>query len=111
MLLSKLFSQPSFSPTRMLIAVSLSTASIVGAAAPASAAACQAGPTICVLPVGTPAPAPPPPEAPPAIVDEGEGGFLGLGWLPLLIGLAALAGLLWLLLDEDEEEEPDPISP
>lgn len=103
MLLSKLFTQPSFSPTRMLIAVSLSTASVVAVATPASAAACQAGAAGCVLPVGAPAPVA---DVPPAIIDEGGG---GIGLLPILIGLAALAGLLWLLLDDDDEEEP--ISP
>lgn len=104
MLLSKLFSQPSLSPTRMLIAVSLSTASILSAATPASAAACQAGTAGCVLPIGVPEPVA---QIPPTVIDE-DGG--GIGWLPILIGLAALAGLLWLLLDDDEEEEP-PVSP
>ena len=76
MILSKVFSKPSVSPTRLLIAVSLTTASIAGTATSASAAACQATANGCVL--------------------------------PILIGLAALAGLLWLLLDDDEEDIPSP---
>jgi hypothetical protein len=87
----------------MLIAASLSTASVFGVAAPASAA-CQAGDSGCVLPIGVPAPVA---EAPPVILEEGGGG--GIGLLPILLGLAALAALLWLLLDDDDEEAP--ISP
>lgn len=104
MLLSKFFSTPSFSPTRLLIAVSLTTASIAGAASPAAAATCQADNGSCVLPIGVPPP--PVADVPPAVIDE-DGG--GIGLLPFLIGLAALAALLWLLLDDDDEEEvPSP---
>jgi hypothetical protein len=98
MLLSRIFSKPSLSPTRLLIAASLTTASIAGGATSASAAACQADNGGCVLPVAAPAPAPVA-EAP-AIIEEGG----GIGLLPILIGLAALAALLWFLLDDDEEE-------
>jgi hypothetical protein len=103
MLLPKLFSRPSLSPTRLLIAASLSTASVFGVAAPASAA-CQAGDNGCVLPIGIPAPV----EAAPVILEEGGGG--GIGLLPILLGLAALAALLWLLLDDDDDDEV-PITP
>jgi hypothetical protein len=98
MLLSKIFSKPSLSPTRLLIAASLTTASIAGTATTASAAACQADNGGCVLPIAAPAPVVA--DVPPPIVDEGG----GIGLLPILIGLAALAALLWLLLDDDEEE-------
>ena len=103
MLLSKFFSRPSLSPTRLLVAASLTTASVFGVAAPANAA-CQAAQPGCVLPVGV---APPVvADAPPVFVEEGG----GIGWLPILIGLAALAGLLWLLLDDDDDDEV-PVTP
>ncbi|HEV2865353.1 MAG TPA: hypothetical protein VGX37_02470 [Allosphingosinicella sp.] len=55
-----------------------------------------------MLPVGQ-APAPPPAAQPAPPIDYDEGG--GIGLLPILIGLAALAGLLWLLLHNDDEDE------
>jgi len=98
-----LFKKPSFSPTRALIAASLCFASVLSVHSPA-VAACSAADPGCVLPIGqAPPPVTQPPPAP--IVDE-DG---GIGWLPILIGLAALAALLFLLLDGDGEEAP--ISP
>ena len=91
-----------FSPTRLLVGVSLCLGSVASFPMPA-AAACQAGQPGCVLPVGE-APPPVARTAPPVVVDE-RGGF-GLGWLAVLAVLAAIAALLLFVLDDDEEDLP-----
>ena len=96
-----------FSPTRLLVGVSLCIGSVASFPMPA-AAACQAGQPGCVLPVGE---GPPPvvqrTTPPPVVVDE-RGGF-GLGWIALLAALAAIAALLLFVLDDDDDDVP--ISP
>jgi len=101
--------QSRYRPTSLLVGVSLCLSSLLATPVPAAAAACQAGQSGCVLPVGT---TPPPVTTPvttrtPVIVDEGGG---GIGWLPILLGLAALAALYFLFLDDDDGDG-EPISP
>lgn len=63
---------------------------------------CQPGQAGCVLPVGV---TPPPVVQTPAVsqpvgeIIESE----GIGWLPILLGLAALGLGAYFLLDDDEE--------
>lgn len=79
-----------------------------GAAAVTAAQAPSAG---CVLPV-VDQPVPPPPVATPAAVPVAE--HHGIGTLPILLGLAAIAGVVaWLLLhdDDDHDNGNEPISP
>ena len=81
------------------------------AAAAGAAVAAQAAQPGCVLPVTDAAPAPVVETPPPAVyVPPAEGGGLGIGTLPLLLGLAAVAGLAWLLLDNDDDDD-EAISP
>jgi len=86
----------------------LSVALCLSSTTAAIANSCQPGQAGCVLPVGV---------APPVVVQTPvagepvgeiiEGG--GIGWLPILLGLAALGlGAYFLFLDDDEE---DVISP
>lgn len=96
-----------FSPTRIMVGVSLCLGSVASFPAPA-AAACQPGQAGCVLPVGE-APPPVAPRAPPPLVVDERGG-IGFGWLAALAALAAIAALLLFVLDDDDEEEI-PISP
>lgn len=83
-------------------------------AAAAGAAAVQSAAPGCVLPVTE---APPPPVAqpappPPAVVEPVPSGGLGIGTLPLLLGLAAIAGLAaWLLSKDDNDGDLSPVSP
>lgn len=97
--------KPSFSPTKLLVAVSISCASVMTLPTSASAA-CQPGQAGCVLPVGEAAPLSPTPTAPPpaAPVYEDEGGK-SIGWLPIVLGILALGGLALLLLDDDDEPD------
>lgn len=102
-----LTTKPVSSVTKVLVSVALLTASSTPAFA--GAAACQAGQPGCVLPVAEPAPPPPPPaEAPPpvAVVEQET---KGIGVWPIILGIAALAGLAFLLLDDDDDE--DEVSP
>lgn len=78
-------------------------------AATAAATTAQAGPGGCVLPVGGVAP-PPAVGLGPAVAPMAGS---GIGILPLLLGLAAVAGLAALLLRDDDDGAFDltPISP
>jgi len=80
------------------------------AATAAASAAAQAAPAPgCVLPVNA---APPPPvSAPPPVMPVASGP--GIGTLPLLLGLAAIAGIAALLLlnDDDDNGDTTPVSP
>ena len=78
------------------------------AAAGAAVAAAQAAPQGCVLPVTTPPPVPVVQE--PVAVAPVAGG-LGIGTVPLVLGLLALLGLGYLLLDDDDDDDDDPVSP
>ena len=81
-------------------------------ASAAASAAAQAAPG-CVLPAVDPVPVPVVQSAPVAVPVAASGG--GIGILPLLLGLAALAGLAALLLgnndDDDDTIVARPISP
>jgi hypothetical protein len=79
--------------TKALVSVAL----CVGTAPAYANAACQAGQN-CVLPITEP---PPVVAEPVAVVEEGG----GLGIWPILIGVAALALVAWLVLDDDDEPE------
>ena len=98
------FWKPSLSPTKILVALSVSLASTLSV--PMPAAACQAGNPACVLPVRDPPPAAVPSAEPGPVVDD-DGGF---GFWPFLIGLAALAALILLLSGGGDDDAP-PISP
>ncbi|HET9426895.1 MAG TPA: hypothetical protein VFO69_00905 [Allosphingosinicella sp.] len=105
--------QSRYRPTSLLVGVSLCVSALLAAPVPA-AAACQAGQAGCVLPVGTtPAPLPPvtsTPTSTPVYADVDDGGG-GIGWLPILLGAAALAALYFLFLDDDGDEDDVPVSP
>ena len=96
--------QSRFRPTSLLVGVSLCVSSIVVAPGAAAAAACQAGQPGCVLPVGSapPAPAPMPVQSTPAPVYVDEEGGGGIGILPILLGLAALAAVYFLFIDDND---------
>lgn len=86
----------------------LSVALCLSSTTAAVANSCQPGQAGCVLPVGV---APPVIVQTPVVTGEPvseiiEGG--GIGWLPILLGLAALGLGAYFLLDDDEE---DVISP
>ena len=99
--------------SRAAVCAAGSAAVAAGAVSAAQAVSPAPG---CVLPVVGPAPAPPPPVTtstyiPPAAVDGP-----GIGLLPLILGGAVLAGLVWyfLLRDDDDDDDipvPPPISP
>ncbi|HEU4810016.1 MAG TPA: hypothetical protein VFS69_05090 [Sphingomicrobium sp.] len=82
------------------------------AATAAASAAAQAAPAPgCVLPVNAAPPPPPVAEAPPPVVPVETGA--GIGTWPLLLGLAAVAGIAALLLlnDDDDNGDTTPVSP
>ena len=84
-----------------------STAAIAGATAAAQAAAPG-----CVLPVTAPPPAPVAETAPPPPVVEAAAAPKGIGIWPLLLGLAAVAGIAALLLSSDNGNgNATPVSP
>lgn len=106
-------SAPSISPWVALSALttpaSASAACAAGAAAVTAAQAPAAG---CVLPVvDPPAPAPPAPVVTPVITSDVDGG--GIGLLPILAGLAVVAGLAALLLidNDDDDDDDEAVSP
>ena len=81
------------------------------AAAAGAAAAAQATTSGCVLPVTD---APPPPVAattplPPPPMDVGGG--IGVSPLVLALGALALAGLIYLVANGDDDDEGSPLSP
>ena len=79
------------------------------AATAAASAAAQGAAPGCVLPVNA---APPPVAvAPPVVPVETAGG--GIGTLPLLLGLAAIAGIAayFLLKDDNDDGDTTPVSP
>ena len=102
-----LLDKPGFSPTKLLVAASLSCASVMTLPTPAFAA-CQAGQAGCVLPVGTTT-APPPMETTttttttPVYDDDID----GKNWLPIILGVLALGALAYFLIfDDDDSESP-----
>ena len=102
-----LVAKPAFSPTKLLVAASLSCASVLTLPTPA-AAACQAGEAGCVIPVGEAVaqPAPEPVAAPPA-APVYEDDYDGKNWLPIILGLLALGALAYFLIfDDDDSESP-----
>ena len=100
--------QSRYRPTSLLVGASLCLSAVFATPVPAAAAACQPGTAGCVLPVGSQPQAPtPPPARTPVVVDVDEGGG-GIGWLPILLGVAALAALYFLVIDDDDG---DAISP
>lgn len=89
---------------------SASAACVAGAAAVTAAQAPAQG---CVLPVvDQPPPVAAAPAAPPVAVPVTEDGG-GIGLLPLLAGLALVAGLAAVLLidGDDDDDDAEPISP
>ena len=104
---------PAISPWAALSAFSTqSSASAACVAGAAAITAAQSSPPGCVLPVVDTAPVPPARVTPayvPAVERE------GIGLLPILAGLALIAGLAALFLldddDDDDEDEVEPISP
>ncbi|MGZ8997387.1 MAG: hypothetical protein ACXW2T_00885 [Allosphingosinicella sp.] len=96
--------QSRYRPTGLLVGVSLCVSSILVAPGPAAAAACQSGQAGCVLPVGSapPTPAPVQTSTAPVYVDEDGGG--GIGWLPILLGIAALAAVYFLFIKNDNND-------
>jgi hypothetical protein len=90
---------------KMAIVVAATTSMAFGPTA-AKAASCQPGAPGCVLPLPGPATQAPMDTAPP-VVDAGiplEEGGGGIGALPFIIGLAALAAIAAFLLLDDEED-------
>ena len=88
-------------------AAGISVALCLSSTTAALANVCQPGQSGCVLPVGvTPPPVvhTPGPVEPIGEIIESE----GIGWLPILLGLAALGLGAYFLLDDDDE---DVISP
>lgn len=90
-------------------ATGAASAAAAGAATAAQAAPAQPG---CVLPVVDAQPVAPVAEVPPPVYVPPPATGGGIGVLPLLLGLAAIAGGLYLLLDDDDDDEIElPISP
>ncbi len=83
-----------------------------GAAATAAATAAQPGARPgCVLPVLDQAAPPPVMQAPMQAPMVATGGGIGIGGLLPLLALAGLGVLAFLLLNDDDEDNDNPISP
>ena len=83
-----------------------------GTAATAGAAATQAAPPGCVLPVTALPPAPVAQTVAPPVAPLAAGPGKEIGMLPILGGLAVLAAIAaFFLLDDDDDDELEPISP
>jgi hypothetical protein len=101
-----LLAKPGFSPTKLLVAVSIGCASVMSVPTPA-AAACQAGDNGCVLPVGRTAPAPvAQPTTTTTPIYEDDGG--GKSWLPIILGVLALGALAYFLIFDDDDDPESP---
>jgi hypothetical protein len=106
---------PSINPWVALSAFGTpASASAVCVAGAATISAAQAPAAGCVLPVvDLPPPAPIAPAPTPAFVPAAERG--GIGILPILAGLAVIAGIAALLLlngdDDDNDDNEVPVSP
>jgi hypothetical protein len=97
---------PSVSPLVVLSAFG-TQASANAVCAAGAAAAAQAPATRCVLPVVDPAPVPAAAATTPVYADGG-----GIGLVPILVGLAVVAGIAALLLiDGDDDDDDDQLSP
>lgn len=91
-----------------------SRAAVCAGAAAATAAAYQSGTvaTGCVLPITAPVAAPPPPASVvPLAAEPMVHSGLGIGTIPLLLGLAAIAGVAALILSHHHHHNNNPISP
>jgi len=98
-----LFSKP-FTVTKVVVGAAICMSSVP---ALAQSNPCVAGTQGCVLPIPEAAVVTPTTTVTPMAVEEPK----SFGILPILAGLAALGLLAYLLLDEDEEEEGDSVSP
>ncbi len=87
-------------------AAGISVALCLSSTTAALANVCQPGQSGCVLPVGVTPPVvqTPTPVQPIGEIVESE----GIGWLPILLGLAALGLGAYFLLDDDDEEVISP---
>ncbi len=89
--------------SRSAVCAAGAAAAAAGAATmAASTAAAQGARPGCVLPITAPV-APPPVVGQTILPPVASGGF-GIGPLPLLLGLAAIAALAVLLLDDDDDD-------
>ena len=113
MVFGSVVAQASTLPSQASLYAPLFTTSAL--ATPAAANPCVAGMQGCVLPLKTPpapepapTPAPTPAPAPVAApVAESSG---GIGFLPILAAIAAVAGGIILLTDDDDDDD-EPLSP
>lgn len=104
---------PAISPWVALSALSTpASATAVCAAGAAAVSAAQAPAPGCVLPVVD---QPPPVPAAPIVAPVGEPAVegRGIGLLPILAGLAVIAGVAALILSggDDDDDDVEPISP
>jgi hypothetical protein len=99
--------KPGYSPTKLLVAASICCASLVSVPTPA-AAACQAGQSGCVLPVGTAAPLSTVDTTPATTTPVYEDVDDGKNWLPIILGLLALGALAYFLIFDDDDDPESP---
>ena len=100
-------SAPAFAQSGVAPGVAAGCANVLGASAAAAAQATRPG---CVLPAIDAAPVAVQTVPGPVIAPIDEGGK-GLFSLPLLLGLVAAAGLIYLALDSGNDDDDDGISP